>query len=109
MTLFEILLLLSAAFGAGVLNTIAGGGTFLTFPALVFVGIPPVVANATSTVAVLPGYLGGALGFRQEVMDFDRKQPFRLIGIGLLGGALGSFLLLISSDRAFSALSLIHI
>ncbi|WP_040817024.1 sulfite exporter TauE/SafE family protein [Litoreibacter arenae] len=104
MTLFEILLLLSAAFGAGVLNTIAGGGTFLTFPALVFVGIPPVVANATSTVAVLPGYLGGALGFRKEVMEFDRKQLIRLIVIGLLGGAVGSVLLLISSDRAFSAL-----
>jgi uncharacterized membrane protein YfcA len=104
MTIFEILLLLSAAFGAGVLNTIAGGGTFLTFPALVFVGIPPVVANATSTVAVLPGYLGGALGFRKEVMEFDRKQLYRLIGIGLLGGAVGSFLLLISSDRAFSTL-----
>lgn len=104
MTFFEILLLLSAAFGAGVLNTIAGGGTFLTFPALVFVGIPPVIANATSTFAALPGYLGGALGFRQEVMAFDRKQLLRLIGIGLLGGAFGSCLLLVSSDQAFSAL-----
>ncbi len=104
MTIFDIALLLAAAFGAGVLNTIAGGGTFLTFPALVFVGIPPIIANATSTVAVLPGYLGGALGFREEVKAFDRKQLYRLIGIALLGGAFGSVLLLISSDRAFSAL-----
>lgn len=52
-----------AAFLAGVLNTIAGGGTFLTFPALVFVGLPQVAANATSAVAVLPGYLSGTLGF----------------------------------------------
>ena len=63
----DILILLAAAFGAGVLNTIAGGGTFLTFPALVFTGVPPVVANATSAVAVFPGYLGGALGFRTEL------------------------------------------
>ena len=104
MSLPDILLLLSAAFGAGILNTIAGGGTFLTFPALVFVGIPPVVANATSTVAVLPGYLGGALGYRTEVAAFDRRQFIRLTLIALLGGAVGAGLLLISSDAAFSAL-----
>ena len=63
----DIFLILTAAFGAGVLNTIAGGGTFLTFPALVFIGVPPVIANATSAVAVFPGYLGGALGFRDEL------------------------------------------
>ena len=51
------IILIAAAFGAGVMNTIAGGGTFLTFPALVFAGLPPVAANATSAVAVLPGYL----------------------------------------------------
>ncbi|MEY2992985.1 MAG: hypothetical protein RI946_2379, partial [Pseudomonadota bacterium] len=56
-----------AAFLAGVLNTIAGGGTFLTFPALVFAGLPPVAANATSAVAVLPGYLSGTLGFSKEL------------------------------------------
>ena len=51
----DLALLLAAAFGAGILNTIAGGGTFLTFPALVFAGVPPVAANATSTVAAFPG------------------------------------------------------
>lgn len=100
--MFETLLILAVAFGAGVLNTIAGGGTFLTFPALVFIGIPPVIANATSAVAVFPGYLGGAIGFREELAKFDRKQIIRLMAITLLGGLIGSLLLLVSSNKAFS-------
>jgi uncharacterized membrane protein YfcA len=99
----DILILLAAAFGAGVLNTIAGGGTFLTFPALVFTGVPPVVANATSAVAVFPGYLGGALGFRAELATFDRSRLLRLALITLAGGSVGSGLLLVSSNEAFSA------
>ena len=55
--MFEIALLLTAAFVAGALNAVAGGGSFLTLPALVFTGVPPVVANATGTVALLPGYM----------------------------------------------------
>jgi hypothetical protein len=98
----ETVLILCAAFGAGVLNTIAGGGTFLTFPALVFIGVPPVMANATSAVAVFPGYLGGALGFRDEIAQLDKKQLARLIAITLIGGLVGSLLLLISSNKAFS-------
>lgn len=98
----DMLLILAAAFGAGVLNTIAGGGTFLTFPALVFIGVPPVAANATSAVAVFPGYLGGALGFREELARFDRRQLIRLTGLTLLGGLIGSLLLLVSSNEAFS-------
>lgn len=98
----EIVLIVSAAFGAGVLNTIAGGGTFLTFPALVFIGMPPVMANATSAVAVFPGYLGGAIGYRKELAKFDRKQITKLIGITLIGALIGSLLLLVSSNDAFS-------
>ena len=94
--------LLLAAFGAGILNTLAGGGTFLTFPALVFTGVPPVAANATSAVAVFPGYLGGALGFRGELQTFDRRTLRRLVGITLAGGLSGSLLLLVSSNEAFS-------
>ncbi|WP_373090096.1 sulfite exporter TauE/SafE family protein [Sneathiella sp.] len=99
----ETALILLAAFGAGVLNTIAGGGTFLTFPALVFIGIPPVVANATSAVAVFPGYLGGAVGFRKELKNFDQAILVRLILVTLAGGLLGSLLLTVSSNKAFSA------
>ena len=98
----ESIFLFAAAFGAGVLNTIAGGGTFLTFPALVFAGVPPVAANATSTVAVFPGYLGGAVGFRKELCSIDRKHLLRVTGITMMGGIVGSGLLVASSDRVFS-------
>lgn len=100
--MFDYTLIILAAFGAGVLNTIAGGGTFLTFPALVFIGVPPVIANATSGVAVFPGYLSGALGFKKELEVFDRKQLIRLSVITILGGLVGSLLLLVSSNQAFS-------
>jgi len=99
----ELALLVAAAFGAGILNTIAGGGTFLTFPALVFAGVPPVAANATSAVAVFPGYLGGALGFGREIRGLGRGLLLRLTGVTLLGGLAGSLLLLVSSNAAFSA------
>jgi len=100
--MIDYLILIMAAFGAGVLNTIAGGGTFLTLPALVFTGVPPVVANATSAIAVFPGYLGGALGFRRELREFLPRQLIRLVAITLLGGFAGSGLLLVSSNEAFS-------
>jgi uncharacterized membrane protein YfcA len=91
-----------AAFGAGVLNTIAGGGTFLTFPALVYTGIPVVAANATSAVAVFPGYLGGASGFRHEISQFDRRRLLAIVALTAVGGLIGSILLLMSSNKAFS-------
>ena len=100
----DIAVLLIAAFGAGVLNTIAGGGTFLTFPALVFTGMPPVAANATSAVAVFPGYLAGAFGFRAELGGFDRRQLLRLCVITLAGGLAGSGLPLTSSADDFPIL-----
>jgi uncharacterized membrane protein YfcA len=102
--MFDITLLAIAAFVAGVVNTIAGGGTFFTFPALVFVGVPPVIANATSALAVLPGYLSGAIGFRAEIASFPRKDLIRLVAVSLIGGLAGAGLLLISSNAAFLVL-----
>ncbi len=64
--MLDYIIICIAAFFAGILNTLAGGGTFLTFPALSYIGIAPVMANATSAVAVFPGYLSGALGFRKN-------------------------------------------
>ncbi len=98
----EISLLAASAFGAGVLNTIAGGGTFLTFPALVFLGLPPVVANATSAVAVFPGYLAGAIGFGRELRSMKEVELGRLVLVTLAGGFVGACLLLVSSDEAFA-------
>ena len=60
------LLLIAAALGAGLLNSVAGGGSFLTFPALVFTGVPSIIANATSTVALMPGVIASAWAYRRE-------------------------------------------
>ncbi|MBX3582876.1 MAG: sulfite exporter TauE/SafE family protein [Rhizobiaceae bacterium] len=98
----EYIILAAAAFLAGMLNTVAGGGTFLTFPALVYTGVPPVAANATSAVVVFPGYLGGAAGFRKEIAAFERSRLLRIVIFTGIGGLSGSLLLLVSSDEAFS-------
>ena len=93
-----------AAFAAGVLNAIAGGGSFLTFPALVFAGIPPVAANATSAVAVSPGYLGSTLGFRPELRNLSKALLGREVAIAALGGLLGAGLLLVTPAKVFSGI-----
>ncbi len=103
MTIPEILLLASAAFGAGVVNAIAGGGSFLTFPSLVFTGVPPVAANATSAVAVFPGYLSSALGFRKELRAVPARRLALFLCLSLAGGVLGSLLLLVTPSAVFSA------
>jgi uncharacterized membrane protein YfcA len=99
---YDLIILSGAAFAAGVLNTVAGGGTFLTFPALAFMGLPPVSANATSTVAVFPGYLAGALGFRKELKALELAFLLRIAGATMVGGLMGSLLLLVSSNEAFA-------
>lgn len=98
-----LLLLLAAAFAAGGLNAIAGGGSFLTFPALVFTGMAPIAANATSAVAVSPGYLGSALGFRTELARLPRRLLVQEGLICALGGLLGSGLLLVTPAKLFAA------
>lgn len=98
------ILITIAAFGAGVLNAIAGGGTFLTFPALVFAGVPPIIANATSALAVFPGYLSAALGYKTELRTIERPVLIRQAVISLIGGLIGALLLLISSNSFFTTL-----
>lgn len=100
----DLILILVAGFLGGLLNAIAGGGTFITFPALVFIGIPEIAANATSTVAAMPGYLSAAIGFRKDIAELDRKLLLRLTLWSVLGGGIGSGLLLISSNEAFAIL-----
>ena len=93
-----------AALGAGVLNAIAGGGSFLTFPALVATGVPPIVANATSAMAVAPGYLGSTLGFREEIAAQPRKRLKLEMLVVAVGGVLGAMLLLVTPSSVFSGL-----
>ena len=91
----QMLLLFAAAFAAGTINSVAGGGTLLTFPALLAVlgGVPngPVIANGTSTVALVPGSLSAFWGYRRE-MDGDRRILWTMAVPSLLGGAVGAYL-----------------
>jgi uncharacterized membrane protein YfcA len=89
-----------AAFAAGAVNAIAGGGTLITFPTLVAIGIPTVSANVTNTVALCPGYLGGAHAQRAELVG-QRGLLRRLALAGVVGALVGSILLLATSDETF--------
>ncbi len=101
--LFEIALIGIAAFAAGAVNSVAGGGTFFSFPALLAVGVPPVVANASNSVSLWPGSLAGAWAFRRELKRFSRSLPM-LTMVAFLGGISGGLLLLTTSNAAFAML-----
>ncbi|WP_394132257.1 sulfite exporter TauE/SafE family protein [Shewanella maritima] len=98
--IFEVVLLFFAGVLGGVLNSVAGGGSFVTFPALMFVGVPPIMANATNTFASFFGYLSGAYAFRKELKGHG-KQIKVIIITSVIGGALGAFLLLWASEATF--------
>jgi len=94
----------AAALLAGALNAVAGGGSFLTFPALIWAGVPPIAANATSAIAVSPGYLGSTLGFRQELRELPASRLRQEVLVAGLGGLAGAGLLLLTPGRLFSGL-----
>jgi uncharacterized membrane protein YfcA len=102
--MFETALLLIAAFLAGTLNAVAGGGSFLTLPALIFAGVPPVAANATGTVALLPGYVASIFGSREDMEPAPGLSMAAVVLLALVGGVLGAALLLVTSDAAFKRL-----
>ncbi len=92
-----------AAIAAGMVNAFAGGGTLISFPALVALGIPEIAANVTSTVAMSPGYLGGALAQKNDLSG--QKQRLRLlVPTGIIGGVIGAVLLLVASPQVFRVL-----
>ncbi len=97
------LLLFVAALAAGLINSVAGGGMFLTFPALVFTGVPSIIANATSTTALVPGILASAWGYREDLGKWE-KFPFRpMLIVSLAGGIVGALLLLFTPQRTFDS------
>ncbi len=89
---------------AGALNAVAGGGTFLTFPALVWLGVPPIAANATATIGALPGYASSPWGYRSDVAAGGTLGLRAIIGLGALGGLLGAGLLLVTPGAVFEGL-----
>lgn len=96
----ELLFLFVAGFFGGVLNAIAGGGSFITFPALLFVGVPPISANATNTFASCSGYLSGAYAFRRDLAAHKAELP-GFVAVSLLGGIGGAWLLLQTPESLF--------
>ncbi|MGX7679113.1 sulfite exporter TauE/SafE family protein [Jatrophihabitans sp. DSM 45814] len=103
MTPGQAALLAGAGFVAGTLNAVAGGGSLISFPALLAAGLGSVPANVTNTVALWPGYVGGAIGYRRELSQ-DRRQVVALCLTGLVGAAAGSVLLLTTPADVFTAL-----
>jgi uncharacterized protein len=100
----EELLLAAAALIAGAINAIAGGGTLLSFPALLYLGVPPVVANATNTLALFLGSLGGVYGFRRHLTDV-RPMLKTLMPVSIIGSLLGSLLLTVGQPQTFARLA----
>ncbi len=89
-----------AALAAGMVNALAGGGTLITFPMMVAVGIPPVAANITSTVSLCPGYLGATLAQWQDLRD-QKKRMVWILPAAAVGGIIGGILLLITQEKIF--------
>ena len=85
------------------MNAVAGGGSFVTFPALVFAGLPPVIANATSTVALLPGTLASSWAYRDGMTGVGGLELRVLVPITVVGGFIGALLLLYLPGRTFDA------
>lgn len=98
-----MLLMIAAAFAAGLINSIAGGGTLITFPVLIWLGLDPIVANATSTVALWPGLFGGLFGYRRELED-SSGILLRLGLTSVIGGAAGAWLLTRTPSPTFARL-----
>jgi uncharacterized protein len=96
----QLLLLAAAALLAGAVNAVAGGGSLLSFPALLAVGYPAITANVTNSVALTPGYFGGTLGYRRELTG-QRRRILALGATSAVGAVLGAFLLLVSSPELF--------
>ena len=93
----------ASAFAAGAINSVAGGGTLLSFPTLIWLGLDSVSANATSTVAIWPGSLGGMAGYRKELRTADSRM-LALTAPSLVGGILGALLLRFTPPSIFDAL-----
>ncbi|MBV9500477.1 MAG: sulfite exporter TauE/SafE family protein [Acidobacteriaceae bacterium] len=95
------LLLIGAGFAAGVLNSLAGGGSFLSFPSMVVAGVPAVIANASNTVALVPGAMASVFSYRGDIRRMNEQRLKSWWIISIFGGIAGAILLLFTSDRAF--------
>jgi uncharacterized membrane protein YfcA len=103
MSYFDLLIAALAAVGAGAINALAGGGTLISFPVLVAIGVPPVAANVTNAIALCPGYFGATIAQLPNLKG-QRSQLLLLIPVAVLGGLAGGMILLRTGERTFTAL-----
>ncbi|MBG6213099.1 MAG: sulfite exporter TauE/SafE family protein [Cryobacterium sp.] len=102
MTFLEGVIILVAGIAAGVINVVAGAGTLITFPTLLALGVPPITANVSNTVGLVPGSIAGAYGYRRELASQWHAVGWMAV-FSVVGGAVGGLLLLILPEEAFSA------
>jgi uncharacterized membrane protein YfcA len=102
-SLLEALLIGLAGLAAGTINTVVGSGTLITFPTLLAFGVPPVTANVSNNIGLVPGSLSGAYGYRRELSG-QKARVLRLAMASLTGGAIGAVLLLVLDEDAFAAI-----
>lgn len=100
---YQYLLVMLSALGAGFVNALAGGGTLISFPMLVAVGLPAVAANVTNTVALVPGYLGATFAQAKDLREQKTRLLF-FVPAGVIGGVIGGILLLNTGERLFRSL-----
>ena len=103
MSWWEAAAILLAGVGAGTINTVVGSGTLITFPTLLAFGVPPVTANVSNTIGLVPGSVSGAIGYRAE-LGGQRARLLRLGSASLVGGTAGAVLLLVLPDAAFDTI-----
>ncbi|GAB2741574.1 sulfite exporter TauE/SafE family protein [Nocardioides pakistanensis] len=103
MSALEMVAVLLAGVAAGTINTVVGSGTLITFPTLLAVGVPPVTANVSNTIGLVPGSVSGAIGYRRELSG-QRGRLVRLASASLVGGVAGAVLLLALPAAAFDAI-----
>src|ERR1700692_368263 len=95
-------ILFAIAMVSGAMNAVAGGGSFLSFPALLLAGVPPIQANATNTIALWPGILGSIGAYRNELRGAEARHVlFPLLATGLVGGLMGAVTLLVTPPQTF--------
>ena len=96
-------LMIAAGVLAGAMNAIAGGGSFVSFPAMVYAGLPTISANVSSTVALFPGTVTSSYAYRHALVDIGGHGPRVLAPISAIGGLIGAILLLVTPERLFDA------
>ncbi len=100
----QLLLVTGAAFITGLMNAVAGGGSFVSFPALLFIGMPPIAANVTTTIATVPGQFASVWAYRHDIRSATQFDIRLLLAISTVGGLIGALILLWTPSAVFEGL-----